>query len=56
MASIKIETGIKTYDIVNENDLFRINFISCTPEDKKLLNKMTYNLTIQIVIQTNDNY
>ena len=43
-------------DIVNENDLFRINFISCTPEDKKLLNKMAYNLTIQIVIQTNDNY
>jgi hypothetical protein len=43
-------------DTVNENDLFRINFISCTPEDKSLIAQMAYNLTIQIVIQTNDNY
>ena len=42
--------------IVKENDLFRIDFKSCTPKDLSLLSKMAYNLTIQIVIQTDDNY
>lgn len=40
---------------VKENDLFRICFLSCTPEEK-YMSKMAYNVTVQIVIQTDDNY
>ena len=43
-------------DKVHENDLFRVWFVSFTPEEEKLMTRMAYNLTVQIVIQTDDNY